>query len=213
MKLCPCGKPARRKWCSDKCARFNWRKVNQPWKKEEYRKRFRAYHKAWREEHKDNVRKYARTTKAKESRREKYKRDKAAGIQQQRSRAYYLKNAERIKARTRVWALANKERNRENKKAYREAHKKELSAKQMARHLKNPGKAKAYRTANAARLKQWQKDYNRRKAAEISAKKKARLAKMDPEKTLERERKYRCKKKTKDMEMEFSLLAGLLTKP
>lgn len=65
------------------------------------------------------------------------------------------------KARAKAWRIANVERSKATKAAYRAKHSKELAAAQLARYYKDPARFKlehsAYRKKNPNMMKDWHK--------------------------------------------------------
>jgi hypothetical protein len=212
---CPCGKPARRKYCSDECA---FRYAGRAWRaknKAKVRAYMKEYHKQWRERNKDKVRQYARASSAKpgvrEARRQAYLQNREAIAARAAER--YRADAERIKAKARAYHHANKEKIKEKAAAYRAAHREELAAKQLARYEKQKEYMKVWRKKNAAKLKEQRLASYKKNRDAYLARQRERTRAIDPAKKLERGRRYSRKQKAKKLQLEFSLLTVAVSSP
>jgi hypothetical protein len=210
--LCPCGKPVRRKYCSDahmkRYAERNWKAKNAA----KVRAYAKEYHKQWRERNRERVRAYAKASAAKPEHKkaaaERYLRDREKI--RARAAAYYRANAERIKARAREYHHANKETVKKKAAAYRAVHRKELAAKQLARYEKQKEYMTEWRKKNAAKLKAQRQASYKKNREEYLARQRERTRAIDPAKKTERGRRYNAKQKAKKMQAELSLLTVAL---
>lgn len=101
---------------------------------------------------------------------------------QEKRRAYYLANSEKIKARSRAWHAANKEYANKRRREYDLARPEEVKAKKAACYLENRDKRLAYfreknaanPEANRAKVRRWREEVSPEKWADHIARRRER---------------------------------------
>jgi hypothetical protein len=179
-KLCPCGKPARRKYCSDKCMD----KYNRERSKERHGDDYRAKRSACDRE---------------------YRRKNAAKVKAN-NRAYYLANRDKKIAQAAEWRRQNGDAFKAQQREYYAKNREKVRRKVKDWYKANAERAKAkvadWRKKNAAKVRaNWKRSYGRR-WQEIADKRSKQWYAMTPE----QRQRIRCRHNQRKMEAELLLL-------